>query len=79
MNNLRLIIKNDLGTYKLRLTGKRYGREIRREKDINKQILNENLDQLIHIERMMTLNYELTNKIKNYNKKNNTNIIIDDV
>ena len=79
MNNLRLIIKNDLSTYKLRLTGKRYGREIRREKDINKQILNENLDQLIHIERMMTLNYELTNKIKNYNRKYNTNIIIDDV
>lgn len=79
MNNLRLIVKNDLSTYRLRLTGERYGREIRREKDINKQILNENLNQLIHIEKMMTLNYELTNKIKNYNKKYNTNIIIDDV
>jgi hypothetical protein len=79
MNNLRLIVKNDLSTYRLRLTGERYGREIRREKDINKQILNENLNQLIHIEKMMTLNYELTNKIKNYNRKYNTNIIIDDV
>jgi hypothetical protein len=76
MNNLKLIVNNDLRTYKLRLIGKRYGREIRKENDINKEILNENLDQLIHIEKMMTLNDELTNKIKNYNRRYNLNINI---
>lgn len=67
METLYLIIVNDRGTHKLRLKGARYGREIRNLKKSNKEIILDNLERLIDIEKLRTMNYELEQRINKYN------------
>ena len=67
METLYLIIVNDRGTHKLRLKGERYGHEIRNLKKSNKEIILDNLERLIDIEKLRTINYELEQRINKYN------------